>query len=326
MIVTVTMNAAVDRLYLVERVEPGSVMRVKSRHVTAGGKGLNVSRVAALLGEEVMATGIVGGHAGRHVEELLQADGIRSDFAKAPFETRCCINIRDLASGEHTEFLEPGARVDDAVLEDFYRKYREAVRKSAVVAISGSMPAGTPPDYYARLVACAREHDKKVIVDASGEALRYCLAARPTLIKPNLEEIQQISRVDIHSCKELIDAAKKLHENGIEIVALSMGRNGVLVVCGEGVYRGVPPAIPVVNTVGCGDSMVAGFAAGLSRNLSLLDTLRLSVAVSAANALRVETGNYREKDLDDLLPRVKVLRMDVESASCADLAVTRAVH
>jgi tagatose 6-phosphate kinase len=307
-IATVTMNASVDKLYLIEQMELGTTMRVKSCNNTAGGKGLNVARVVALLGEPVMATGIVGGHAGRYVEDLLQADGIEADFAQAPIETRCCINVRNLTTGEHTEFLEPGAQVDDAVLEDFYRKYQEAVQKSTVVAISGSMPAGTPPDYYARLVACAREQDKKVIVDASGEALRHCLAAKPTMIKPNMEEIQQIFRIDVHSRKELVDAAKKLQTSGIEIVAISMGRDGVLVVCEDGVYQGIPPVIPVVNTVGCGDSMVAGFAVGLRRNHSMFDTVRLSVAVSAANALCMETGNYRKEDLDKLLPRVEVQR------------------
>lgn len=309
MITTVTMNASVDKLYLVEQIEPGTVMRVQSCNNTAGGKGVNVSRVAALLGERVLATGIVGGHAGRYIEDLLRANDIQSDFAQAPIETRCCINIRDLATGRHTELLEPGAKVDADVLDAFYQKYQSATRQSTVVAISGSMPTGTPEDYYAKLVAHARTQGKKAIVDTSGNALKHCLAAKPTMIKPNIDEIRQILQVDTASRADVIAAAKRIHSEGIEIVAVSLGRDGVLVAHESGVYQGITPDIPVVNTVGCGDSMVAGFAVGLSREENISDTIRLAVAVSTANALCMETASFRQADLNAILPQVRVEKL-----------------
>jgi tagatose 6-phosphate kinase len=310
MIATATMNASIDKLYQVERVEMGSVMRVKSCGDTAGGKGLNVSRIARSLGEQVLAVGIVGGHAGRRVEELLRADGVESDFAKATVETRCCVNVRDISTGVHTEFLEPGAQVGEDALEDFYERFQQAVKKSSVVAISGSLPAGVPADCYAKLASYAKEQGKRVIVDASGEALRLCLGARPTMLKPNMDEIQHISREAVCGRDGLVDAVRGLHGEGVEIAAVSMGKDGVLVACGEGVFHGIPPAIQAVNTVGCGDSMVAGFAVGLSRNWPIQETVRLSVAVSAANALCEQTGSYRREDLERLLPLVEIKRIE----------------
>lgn len=168
------------------------------------------------------------------------------------------------------------------------------------------MPAGTPADYYAKLVRYAKEQNKKVIVDTSGEALHHSLAAKPTMIKPNIDEMEQLLQMEIHSREELIDAGMRLHKMGIAVVAISMGKDGVLVVSGDGIYHGTTPDIKVINTVGCGDSMVAGFAVGFSRGLPLKQTIRLAVAVSTANALCMETGYYIDSDLNTLFPQVTV--------------------
>lgn len=309
MILTVTLNTSIDKLYLIDSLAPYEVMRVKKVNNTAGGKGLNVSRVAALSGEYVTAMGFVGGHNGELFKSLIDNQNITSDFTQVKSETRCCVNVFDTGRRKSTEFLEPGSPVTQEELESFLGEFTRFLPQVDVVAISGSMPKGTPADFYAKLVALAKKQGKPVILDTSGEALKAALPSCPTWIKPNADEIRQITNTDVGSFESVIAAAKLLHEGGVENVAVSLGKDGVAVVCSSGVYRGYTPDIPVVNTVGCGDSMVAGFAVGIARHYSIEDTIRYSIAVSTANALTQETGSFRQEDLDMVLPQVRVVKL-----------------
>lgn len=306
MITTVTLNASVDKLYLVEDVRPNTVMRVRQVSNTAGGKGLNVAKVAALCGMPVRAMGFLGGYAGGYVRSLLTAGGITPDFTEMSGETRSCINIRDLATGKHTEYLEPGVPVTSAELEAFLRQYEAALPAADVITISGSVPKGTPDDFYGKLVQAARQAGAPVFLDTSGALLKAGVAARPTLIKPNADEIEQLLGTRPTTREELLAAAQKLHQGGIEYVVLSLGAQGALLVCAAGSFWGVTPNIPVVNTVGCGDAMVAGFAVGLSRAMPPPEMLRFATAVSTANVLTVPTGYFEQADLQRLLTQVEV--------------------
>lgn len=310
MIITVTLNASVDKLFLVEQFLPNTVMRVKACYNSAGGKGLNVSRVAALAGEKVLATGFVGGYAGEYIRSMLERDGINSEFITIQGETRSCINVRDLSTGKHSEFLEPGAQVGESDLEKFLSLYQQVIKESQVVAISGSMPKGVPVNFYGKLVSMAKLQGKTVILDTSGETLKENLASKPTMIKPNADEIRQLFHSEICSLNDLVHAAQKLHQDGIAIVVISMGKEGSLVACRDGIFHSNAPDVEVINTVGCGDSMVAGFAVGLSQNYSLLECFRYAVAVSAANAMTMETGSICTADLQRLLPLVKIERIE----------------
>ncbi|MBE6906410.1 1-phosphofructokinase [Marasmitruncus massiliensis] len=309
MILTVTLNASVDKSYVVDHLDPYKVMRVKEVNNTAGGKGLNVSRVAALAGEPVTAMGFIGGHNGRLFESLIFVRGIEKRFTHINAETRCCINVRDLATNKSTEFLEPGSLVTEDDLAAFLHDFETQLPLSRIVTISGSMPKGVPADFYGLLVELARRAGKPVLLDSSGEALRAALSAYPTFIKPNADEICQLLGKTVSSRQEVIAAARQLHDGGVDTVAVSLGRDGVLVVSGEGVYRGITPNVPVVNTVGCGDSMVAGFAVGLARGMALPERIRYAVAISTANALTQETGSFRGEDLEALLPQIQVERL-----------------
>lgn len=306
MITTVTLNPSVDKLYLVERLERGAVMRVKEVHNSAGGKGLNVARVAALLGEPVVATGILGGSAGQYLCRLLEEDGVAHDFVEAPVETRSCVNIRDLSRGEHTELLEPGPPLPPEVFEAFLERYRRAAGQSGAITISGSVPAGTPEDLYLRLVEIAGAAGCPVILDTSGEALRRGIGARPTMVKPNREELGQLLQKPPAGIAEAARDAMALRDQGIPWVVVSLGGDGAVAASPEGLYRGYVPSLPVVNTVGCGDSMVAAFAVALARRLPAQEAVRLALAVSAANALSLRTGWFCQEDLKRLMPQVSV--------------------
>jgi len=309
MITTVTLNVAIDKLYIVDEYKPYEVMRVKECTYTPGGKGLNVTKVAHLLHEDVVATGFVGGHAGEWILEELDNMAIKHRFVKANGETRTCINIKELSTGKHTEFLEPGSPLSEEQEALFLQAFEHTIKESDVITISGSIPQGISKDIYNKLVELCKNAGKKVLMDTSGELLIHVIKSSPTMIKPNIDELKAITNKEINTIEDVIVAAKELKEKGIEIVAISLGKEGVIVVCDEGVYQGIPPQIEAVNTVGCGDSMIAGFATGLSRGINMVDTIKMAVAVSAANALTNDTGYFKEADYNELLNRVIIKKL-----------------
>ena len=309
MILTVTMNVAIDKRYVVEDFRIGSVMRVKECSYTAGGKGLNVSKVARISGGDVTATGIAAGHAGEYVTEELEKTGVKSDFVKVRGESRSCINIYDEKSGSQTEFLEPGVTVTAGDIKRFTDKYSGLLKKADIVSVSGSVPKGVESDFYNTLIELAGKDKKPILVDTSGELLKNAVLSKPDFIKPNTDEIEMLLGRKPESEKEIIYSAERLHNSGIKYVAVSLGKDGAVLVCEEGVYRGFTPDIPVINTVGCGDSMVAEFAVGISRREPAEEIFRKAIAVSTANALRVETGFYLKEDMEKILPQVRITKI-----------------
>jgi tagatose 6-phosphate kinase len=304
MITTVTMNASLDKPYRVGRLRDGSVMRVSEVSNTAGGKGLNVAKVAALLGESVAATGFLGGFNGAYVRSLLAGSGVEDAFVESGVETRSCINVIDDETGASTEFLEPGPAVAPERYEAFLGRYRALVAKSDAVTISGSLPSDAPEGFYGRLVAIAREAGVPVILDTSGRILREGVAARPTLVKPNREELAALTGKEPAGEKEIVAAMRGLLGGGLPSIAVSLGAEGCLFACAEGVFRGSVPEVRAVNPVGCGDSMVAAFAVGLARKMPPEETFRLALAVSAASAMDAKTGCFDKDDLATLSARV----------------------
>ena len=309
MILTVTLNAAIDKRYVVEEVRTGEVNRVKECVYTPGGKGLNVSKPAAIYGAEVTATGFVGGHAGHYIEDALEPFGIKSAFYHMEAESRSCIKIWDEKNQLQTEFLEPGFTVTEADFERFLEHFQGLAADADVVTISGSVPKGLDGTAYQRMVKLVREAGKPVILDTSGKLLEQGIKAVPTMIKPNLDEIRMLTGKDCTDPEEIIEAAKVLHGRGIRIVTVSLGGDGAVVVSDEGAYRARVPRIHAVNTVGCGDSMTAGFALGLSEGLSIKETLRKASAVSAAAAMREETGFFVKEDMERLLPQIEIIEL-----------------
>ena len=185
MLLTVTLNTAIDKLYTVEKLVPGEVTRVQTVSATPGGKGLNVSKVAALAGSDVCAMGFVGGHTGDLLLELLEKENpaIRRNFTKVAAETRTCINIRDDSIRQHTEFLEPGAPIAEEDYNRFLADYTAALEEADAVTISGSMPKGVPMDCYATLIRLAKEKNVPVLLDTSGEVLRQLSAMKQDFSK-----------------------------------------------------------------------------------------------------------------------------------------------
>lgn len=303
MILTVTLNAAIDKRYVVEDYQEGQVNRVKECSYVPGGKGLNVSKPASIYGAEVVATGFVGGHAGNYIEDSLKPFGIKSEFYHVEAESRSCINIWDEVKHVQTEFLEPGFTLTEKDFDGFEQKFRTLVKDAKIVAMSGSVPKGLDGTAYQRLVRIVKEAGKPVILDTSGQLLEMGIQAAPTLIKPNIDEIRMLTGKTCDDINDIIEAAKEIHRNGVEIVAVSLG------VGEEGTFRAEVPKIDAVNTVGCGDAMIAGFAIGMEEGLSIPEMLRKASAVSAAAAMREETGFFCMEDMENLLPEIKITKL-----------------
>lgn len=310
MILTVTLNAAIDKRYVVEGFRVGEVNRVKECAYTPGGKGLNVSKPAAIAGAEVVATGFVGGHAGNYIEDSLKPFHVKSAFYHLEAESRSCINIWDEENKVQTEFLEPGFTVTEEDFRGFMEKFKGLVQTADVVSMSGSVPKGLDGTAYQRLIKIVKDAGKKVILDTSGKLLEMGIEACPTMIKPNIDEIRMLTGKSCDNMRDMIEAAKEIHNRGVEIVAVSLGGDGSFVVCEQGIYQARVPKIDAVNTVGCGDSMIAGFALGLSEGLSIEGILRRASAISAAAALREETGFFVEEDMERIFPEIEISKLE----------------
>lgn len=309
MILTVTLNAAIDKRYIVEDYQLGEVNRVKECAYVAGGKGLNVSKTATIAGADVLATGFAGGHAGEYIIEAVEAQDVATDFIRVKGESRSCINIYDPVNKTQTEFLEPGVTVSEEEQRAFYLKFDLLLAKCDVVAMSGSVPKGIGTDMYPKLIQMAKAAGKKVIVDTSGALLEEAVKAHPTMIKPNIDEIRLLTGKEILSREELIEAGIGLQKGGIERVVISLGADGSLMFVDEGVYQAIVPKIDAVNTVGCGDCMTAGFAISFERGMTPEEALRFASATSAASAMREETGYFVKEDMEALLGQIEIKKL-----------------
>lgn len=309
MILTVTLNAAIDKRYVVENYQVGEVNRVKECAYVAGGKGLNVSKTATIAGADVLATGFVGGHAGAYITEAVEKQGVATDFIQVKGESRSCINIYDTVNKTQTEFLEPGVVVSEEEQRAFYLKFDQLLAKCDVVAMSGSVPKGIGTDMYPKLVAMAKAAGKKIIVDTSGALLEEVVKAKPNMIKPNIDEIRLLTGKQIIDREELIEAGIELQKSGIERVVISLGADGSLMFVDEGVYQAIVPKIDAVNTVGCGDCMTAGFAISFERGMTPQEALRFASATSAASAMREETGYFVTEDMESLFDKIEIKKL-----------------
>jgi tagatose 6-phosphate kinase len=298
-ILTVTLNAAIDKRYDVTDVHVGEVQRVTRVRAGAGGKGLNVARGARLCGQAVIATGFVAGFAGQFITSQVEEQGIREEFLRVPGESRTCINIID-AAGRSTEFLEPGVTVEETHLTQLLARFQTLLGEADVVTLSGSAPSGCPDDVYLRFVEAAGLAGRPVILDTSGALLRAGLAASPTVVKPNREELAALAGSDLRDLGDAIAAARSLCAQGPEWVVVSLGADGALAVDAHRAVQVIAPRVEAVNPVGCGDVLVSGLATGLAAGLTVDAALPFAVRVAAAAAAHPETGQFDPAFADTL--------------------------
>ncbi|MBB6694566.1 1-phosphofructokinase family hexose kinase [Cohnella xylanilytica] len=306
-IVCGALNPAIDKRLHVERLRLGEVHRVTRLEATAGGKGLNVARVARSLGAPVLAAGFAGGTNGDWLRGRLEAAGIGQRWIAIEGETRICLNLIDDADGTSTEVLEPGPEITASEAEAFADAWRELCETGRWMTLSGSLPRGLSDDYYARLIGMARERGAHVVLDTSGNALKLGVQAGPHAVKPNEDEFRQWTGADPRDERAVRLFAAELGRFGVRTLIVSLGRDGCIAATPEGeLWRAIPPAIQAANAVGSGDSFVAGWTVARSRGLAVPDALRLATAAGAANAMSPGTGAVDPVDAAELAGRVRI--------------------
>lgn len=290
MITVLSLSPAVDKIYFVDDFEPGKLFRVRNVVKSAGGKGINVARVAATIGEKVMALGFKAGETGDWLVEKLKGEGVDTEFITVEGESRTNSNIIDRMKNTETELLEIGPFIKPEKIQDFLKIFGDAVGKSEVLVCSGGLPEGVPTDFYSTLISIAKPMGVKVVLDASGRVLAEGIKAAPHIVKPNLRELSRYVDRQLNGIKDIADACREIIAQGVQIVAASMGKDGVLLVSGREALHVKGPEIDVINTIGSGDSMVAGLATGLSRGYGQDKMISLGMACALANTQFVEIG------------------------------------
>ena len=288
MILTVTPNPAVDRVYVLEKVDYGEVNRVREATCSAGGKGINVARVAKILGEHTDAAGFAGGRNGQYICEQISLLGIGDKFTEIKGETRVCTNITQAETS--TEFLEKGPFVTSGECDEFIKNFENNLDRYDVIVVSGSIPPGVPEDLYPQMICKANAEGKIIIADTSGQSLISAIKAKPFMVKPNVYELSALFKKEIKGAEDIKDVLSALKNAGIKLPVVSAGKDGCYSFLEGKVYHFVPPDVNVINPVGSGDSFVAGLAVGLMRKQSMMDTIKLAMACGTANTQFSQTG------------------------------------
>lgn len=284
MIVTVTPNPVLDRTLTVPRIAFNDVIRATAVRLDWGGKGFNVSRALKALGLDSVALGFVGGATGQMLEQGLNELGIATDFVHIAGETRTNIVIAETAGERHIKVNETGPTVSEKEITAFFQRASDLVQPDDLWALCGSLPPGVPADFYAGLIELLRERGARVALDTSGEALRLGSAAGPFLAKPNAAEAEELTGLRVDGAAAAVQASRWFLERGIELVALSLGEQGLVLSSGRETVWARPPAVRVGNPTGAGDALLAGIIWALAKGLPLPELARWGVAAGTAAA------------------------------------------
>ncbi len=296
-VLTITLNAAIDKTYVVNHFTLDRVHRPQEMKSVAGGKGINVARVCKTLGKPSFASGFVGGHNGRFIENHLAKEGIPFDFVKVKGESRLCIAIVDLVNKTQTEVNEWGPVVSEEDARRLESKVRKLLPGASFLVFCGSAPPGTPPDIFARLTKIAKDMDVPAVLDTSGELLREGLEAHPFIVKPNLRELGEVVKGNLDDTKDIKEAMRAISEK-VEIVVVTLGKEGAIMFDKERFLYTPGIKVPFVSAVGSGDSFLAGFLCGLLDKRPLQECLKLANACGAANVIVVGAGMGRREDME----------------------------
>ncbi|MFD8706772.1 1-phosphofructokinase family hexose kinase [Kitasatospora sp. NPDC059648] len=303
MILTVTLNPALDVTYRLAVVRRHAGNRVRNVRQQAGGKGVNVARVLGALGEAAVVTGLAGGPSGQALRADLAAAGLRDELVEVAGETRRTVAVAD--DQDATVFLEPGPQVTTAEWRSFLTHYQRLLRGASAVVLSGSLPPGLPTDAYRALIDLARSHGVPAVLDAEGQALLSALPARPAVVKPNATELAAATGTE-----DPVRGVERLRAAGAAAVVASFGPDGLLAATPEGAWRASPPEPLPGNPTGAGGSAVAALALGLAAAAPWPERLRQAVALSAATVLAPQAGHYDADAYQRLLDLVLVERPD----------------
>ncbi|HEY9367325.1 1-phosphofructokinase family hexose kinase [Streptomyces sp.] len=301
MILTVTLNTALDLTYRVPALTPHASHRVTHVLERPGGKGVNVARVLGELGYDTVVTGFAGGPNGAVLRNLLARCPVRDALVPISGNTRRTLAVVDATTGDTTQLNEPGPAVTPEEWSAFLNRYGELLPAADAVALCGSLPPGIHVGAYAELIRTARGAGVPVLLDTSGEPLRRGIAARPDIVKPNTDELAQLT-----GAREPQRAARDARRRGAHTVVASLGPDGLLAVTPTGLWQATPPTTVKGNPTGAGDAAVAGLLSALVDQLPWPDRLTRAVALSTATVLSPVAGEFDKETYESLLQEVSV--------------------
>jgi 1-phosphofructokinase len=308
MIITVTLNPTLDKTLSVPRLQPGAVHRAQVLREDLGGKGVNVSRALRALGIASRIVGFIGGRTGQAMQSGLLAAGFDVHFIDVGGETRQNLTLLDEASGQYTKINEAGPTVGPHHVTALQIQVEQMARAGDLWALCGSLPPGAPPDLYARLIEQVQGCGGRAFLDSSGLAFRAGLAAQPFAVKPNSEEAAELLQQPLHGDDEHCFAARRLQAEGVRLVALTRGAQGLVLAMDEDLLIASPPPVTARSPIGAGDAALAGLLWAVSDRCDAVETARRAVACGTAAAMQEGTALGDRVLIEKLLSQVKVIK------------------
>jgi 1-phosphofructokinase family hexose kinase len=313
MIVTVTLNAAVDRTLLVPSFQVGQRHRASIGFLSAGGKGINVGRALKRLGVPVVCTGLAGGRNGTLLVEELTQEGILNDFVRIRGESRTSTAVLDPTSNFYTEINEWGPEVADDELDTLREKLAYLTQGAEFVVFAGSLPRGVEADFFAEVVRDTGRRHQLAVVDTDGEPLRVGTAAEPYLVAPNVREAEELVGHEFVDDEDLASALDEIAELGARNVLITLERGCYALLRedrNEVRLRARVPELEPVSRIGAGDSLLAGFLAARAAGRSFEDAVRSAVATGAASVLEPGPGRFDPREASRLTPLVTIEHLE----------------
>lgn len=280
MIYTVTFNPSIDYVIFTNDFKIDGLNRATATYKFAGGKGINVSRVLKTLDVESTALGFAGGFPGKFIADTLNNSAIQSNFIEVDEDTR--INVK-LKTGQETEINAPGPHITSAQFEQLLQQIKNTTSEDIVI-VAGSVPSSIPSDAYAQIAQITAQTGAKLVVDAEKELAESVLSYHPLFIKPNKDELEVMFNTTVNSDEDVIKYGRLLVDKGAQSVIVSLGGDGAIYIDKEISIKAVNPQGKVVNTVGSGDSTVAGMVAGIASGLTIEKAFQQAVACGTATA------------------------------------------
>ncbi|MDN6639655.1 MAG: 1-phosphofructokinase [Tetragenococcus sp.] len=305
MIYTLTLNPSIDYIVHIDQLKTGEVNRMTADFKLPGGKGINVSRILQRIDTSSCPLGFLGGFTGDFIEKWLIEEGIQSQFTKVKEDTR--INVK-LKAEEETEINGQGPALAEDEINRLKFILSELVTSGDIVVLSGSTPAGLRKDFYQELIHIIKENGAEFVIDTTGDDLLAALPEKPLLVKPNNHELAELYQTTLHSLDDIIVYGKKLLNDGAQNVIISMAGDGALLITEDGTYLSNVLKHPVKNSVGAGDSMIAGFIGNFSQSKDPLESFKWGVACGSATTFSDDLAT--ETLIKELFPEVTVKNIE----------------
>lgn len=308
MVITVTLNPALDKTITIDDFELGKVNRVSTLRYDIGGKGINVSKVLNKFGISSACTGFLGGSLKETFEKELRNMGICNYFVEISEDTRTNVKVVDNKNQTYTDINEPGPKITQMELNDFISKFEGMCNKNDIVVLSGGACPNIPKDIYGTLTKLAKEKGAFVILDAEGELLSEGIKENPDIIKPNKHEFEILLNKTFDTEDDMICEAKKLIDKGLSKILISLGGEGAVLIDKKMVLYGIGLKVPVKSTVGAGDSTVAALIYSMINNFDNEKTLKFAVATGAASVSLEGTQACDLEQVEALIEKVNIRR------------------